>query len=112
MERSSSGNSTVATVHKQHEQAGRSAPARSTTPPALDLSMCELPAGAPSQLQFKLPVDAENKAVRLQLLQCGRPHMMAFHLSWICLFLTFTTTFAPAALLPVLQVRQARAVSG
>jgi NNP family nitrate/nitrite transporter-like MFS transporter len=68
-------------------------------------SRSELPAGAPSQLAFKLPVDVENKAVELRLLSWSAPHMMAFHLSWICLFLTFTTTFAPAALLPVLQVR-------
>lgn len=64
----------------------------------------ELPAGAPSQLEFKLRVDVENKATELRLLSWSAPHMMAFHLSWICLFLTFTTTFAPAALLPVLQV--------
>lgn len=62
-----------------------------------------LPAGAPSALQFRLPVDHEHKATALPLLSVARPHMAAFHLSWACLFVSFMTTFAPAALLPVLQ---------
>jgi hypothetical protein len=77
---------------------------RGSSPTRCETSSFDLPAGAPSQLQFKLPVDVEHKAVQLVLLSAARPHMMAFHSSWVCLFLTFTTTFAPAALLPVLQV--------
>lgn len=77
---------------------------QTSNPAAAAATRSELPAGAPSQLEFKLRVDVENKAMELRLLSWSAPHMMAFHLSWICLFLTFTTTFAPAALLPVLQV--------
>ena len=73
-------------------------------PPQDNSIACDLPVGAPSPLQFRLPVDVEHKAVVLRLLGVSRPHMMAFHLSWVCLFVTFTATFAPAALLPVLQV--------
>lgn len=62
----------------------------------------QLPAGAPSQT-YKLPVDAESKACCLHLLSCDRPHMRAFHVSWLAFFLTFLATFAPAALLPVLR---------
>lgn len=100
----SSSSSQVAPLQQlQPDRGPRTGPPRN--PPATDSTAlrCELPVGAPSQLRFKLPVDVEHKAVQLQLLQLARPHMMAFHLSWICLFLTFTTTFAPAALLPVLQ---------
>jgi len=110
----SSSSSQVAPLQQlQPDRGPRTGPPRN--PPATDSTAlrCELPVGAPSQLRFKLPVDVEHKAVQLQLLQLARPHMMAFHLSWICLFLTFTTTFAPAALLPVLQVSYlARCVEG
>lgn len=62
----------------------------------------QLPTGAPSQT-YSLPVDTENKACRLQLWSFARPHMRAFHISWLAFFLTFLATFAPAALLPVLR---------
>lgn len=61
-----------------------------------------MPPGAPTQ-QFALPVDAECKACRLDLCSFARPHMRAFHLNWAAFFITFATTFAPAAVLPVLR---------
>ncbi|KAF6255678.1 high-affinity nitrate transporter 2.1-like protein [Scenedesmus sp. NREL 46B-D3] len=61
-----------------------------------------MPAGAPMP-HFALPVDAECKACRLDLCSFARPHMRAFHVSWAAFFVTFATTFAPAALLPVLR---------
>lgn len=103
----SSSSSQVAPLQQLQPDRGgpRTGPLHSPPPgPDSTALRCELPVGAPSQLRFKLPVDVEHKAVQLRLLQLARPHMMAFHLSWICMFLTFTTTFAPAALLPVLQV--------
>lgn len=104
----SPGNGTSTVLQQQQDdrplpifKASRSAQALSQS--TITVS-CELPAGAPSELQFTLPVDHEHKAVELRLRHFARPHMRVFHVSWICLFLTFTTTFAPAALLPVLQV--------
>jgi len=33
----------------------------------------------------------------------SRPHFPAFHLSWLAFFAAFVSTFAPAALLPVIR---------
>jgi len=61
--------------------------------------------GAPSAPPglFSAPVDAELKAARLQLLSLARPHMRAFYCSFAALFAAFLSTFAPAALLPLLR---------
>jgi NNP family nitrate/nitrite transporter-like MFS transporter len=57
----------------------------------------------PREQPYKLPVDEESKAVVLRLCSFARPHMRAWHLSWLVLFVSFVSTFSPAALLPVLQ---------
>ncbi|WIA21146.1 hypothetical protein OEZ85_005456 [Tetradesmus obliquus] len=77
----------------------------SSGPPAAAAAAAQqgsMPPGAPTQ-QFALPVDAEFKACRLDLCSFARPHMRAFHLNWAAFFITFATTFAPAAVLPVLR---------
>ena len=61
------------------------------------------PSGLRPAPNFSLPVDVEYKAERLALLSLQRPHMRAFHLSWLTFFSAFVSTFAPAALLPVLR---------
>ncbi len=54
-------------------------------------------------LKFVDPVDVEHKALHLHLRSWARPHMRAFHVWWIVLFTAFVSTFAPAALLPVIR---------
>jgi len=50
-----------------------------------------------------IPVDSEYKAKTIRMFSLGKPYMRAFHLNWICFMLTFISTFAPAALLPVIR---------
>ncbi|WIA38039.1 hypothetical protein OEZ86_001410 [Tetradesmus obliquus] len=52
---------------------------------------------------FALPVDTEHKATIMRPWYFARPHMPAFHLSWLAFFAAFVSTFAPAALLPVIR---------
>jgi MFS transporter, NNP family, nitrate/nitrite transporter len=54
--------------------------------------------------KFTVAVDTEHKSVHFRpwlLLQ--RPHNAAFWLSWLAFFAAFVSTFAPAALLPVIR---------
>ncbi|GMH43290.1 hypothetical protein BSKO_11212 [Bryopsis sp. KO-2023] len=52
---------------------------------------------------FALPVDSEHKALSFPLWSIRGIHMLCFHLSWISVFISFFSTFAPAALLPVIR---------
>ncbi len=47
--------------------------------------------------------DTENKATRIKIWGFGRPHMRAFHLSWMAFFTTFVSTFGPAALITIIR---------
>ena len=52
---------------------------------------------------FALPVDSEHKALRIKILSFAVPHLRAFHLCWFGFFTSFVSTFAPAAMIPVLR---------
>jgi MFS transporter, NNP family, nitrate/nitrite transporter len=59
--------------------------------------------GGDEQPKFSLPVDSEHKALRINLLSFAKPHMRAFHLCWFGFNTSFLSTFAPAAMIPVLR---------
>jgi len=45
----------------------------------------------------------EHKSERFRLWSFQRPHHMAFQFAWLTFFAAFVSTFAPAALLPVIR---------
>lgn len=55
--------------------------------------------------KYAVPVDpnADDKATKLQLCSFARPHMRAFHLSWISFFLAFFAWFSIPPLLPTIK---------
>jgi MFS transporter, NNP family, nitrate/nitrite transporter len=53
--------------------------------------------------KWKIPVDSEYKAKVLRIWSWRRPHHLSFQLNWIQFFISFTSTFAAAALLPVIR---------
>jgi MFS transporter, NNP family, nitrate/nitrite transporter len=54
-------------------------------------------------LNWGVPVDSEYKSKVLRIWSWRRPHHLSFHLNWIQFFIAFTSTFAAAALLPVIR---------
>lgn len=56
-----------------------------------------------AESDFMLPVDSEHKATIFRPYHLRGVHMRAFHASWFSFFTSFLSTFAPAALAPVLR---------
>lgn len=54
-------------------------------------------------LGFPYPVDSEHKSKIIKLYSIRGPHHKAFHLSWLAFFSAFVSTFAPAAVLPLVR---------
>ncbi|XVF60250.1 hypothetical protein PTKIN_Ptkin08bG0029800 [Pterospermum kingtungense] len=58
---------------------------------------------SPRKPVFFLPVDSENKATEFHPLSFSRPHMLSFHLAWLCLLSCFVSTFSIPPLIPVIR---------
>jgi len=50
-----------------------------------------------------IPVDAENKSTAFRFYSFSFPHHTAFHIGWMSFFTSFVSTFAAAALIPVIR---------
>jgi NNP family nitrate/nitrite transporter-like MFS transporter len=55
------------------------------------------------ETKFDLPVDSEHKALKIKIHSFAKPHMRAFHVIWFAFFTVFVSTFAPAAMGPVVR---------
>jgi hypothetical protein len=59
---------------------------------------------ASTRLATPLRADPDtHKATTIRLWSVSRPHMRAFHLSWLAFFSTFVSTFGPAALITIIR---------
>ncbi|GMH20739.1 hypothetical protein Nepgr_022581 [Nepenthes gracilis] len=55
------------------------------------------------QSRFTLPVDSEHKATVFPIFSVAKPHMRAFHLSWLQFFSCSVSSFAGPPLLPIIR---------